>query len=173
MNRDEQEQLERLLQELPLRRPSDRLDPRVGAIWGARAARWRRLGLAAVASAALAVAAGLIGVLAWNGARVEPGPPYGATRPPSIASSLEPASPGAEGRPSETADEPRFPTVRIEQVWSELQDEEVVPVDDALPMRRVHQRVFRHVRWIDEPHDVRIEWTVPSEEVVLAPLEYN
>lgn len=173
MNRDEQQQLERLLQELPLRRPSDRLDSRVGPIRRAGAVFWKRLGLGAAVAAALAVAAGLLWILAWNGGPVEPGPPYRATEPPSIASSLPPASPGAEGRPSGTAGEERFPPVRIEQVWSELKDEEVVPLDDAPPMRRVHHRVFRHVRWIDEPREVRIEWTVPSEQVVLAPLEYN
>lgn len=153
MNHDERKQLERLLQELPLRRPSDRLDRRVGAIRRAGAVFWKRLGLAAAAAAVPAVAAGLLWVLAWNGGEVEPGPPYRAAEPPSIASSL--------------------PPVRIEQVWSELKDEEVVPVDDAPPMRRVHQRVFRHVRWIDERREVRIEWTVPTEQVVLAPLEYN
>jgi hypothetical protein len=173
MNHDEQNQLERLLQTLPLRRPSDRLDPRVAAIWDAGAVRWKRLGLGAAAAAALAVAAGLLGILAWNVGLLEPGPPEPTSERPSIASSLPPASPGAEGRASGSAAEDRFPPVRIEQVWSELKDEEVVPVDDAPPMRRVHQRVFRHVRWIDEPHEVRIEWTVPSEEVVLAPLEYN
>lgn len=173
MNHDERKQLESLLQALPLRRPSDRLDPRVGAVWGAGAVRWKRLGLGAAAAAVLAVAAGLLWMLAWHGGPVEPGPPYRATEPPSIASTLPPALPGAEGRPSGTAAEQRFPPVRIEQVWSELKDEEVVPVDDAPPMRRVHHRVFRHVRWIDEPRDVRIEWTVPSEQVVLAPLEYN
>ena len=166
MNRDERKQLENLLRELPLHRPSDRLDSRVRAVRRRRPGSWNRLGRGVAAAAALAVAAGLLWMLAWSRREVEPRRPQQPIEPPAIASSL-PVSPERD------AGEELLPPVRIEQVWSTLNGEEVVQVDDAPPMRRVHHQVYRHVRWIDERRQVQIEWAVPTEQVVLAPLEYN
>lgn len=165
MNGDEPGQLEELLRGLPLRPPSPELDERVSSVWRARSTRWQRVRLGGAVAASVALAAGILLIfLLRNPGDGQPGRPAERTDRPSIAKAV----PG----PSRLADQQPAP-VRIEQVWSTPQADEVVVPDDALPMRRMHHQVLRHVRWIDERRNVHIEWNIPSQETVVVPLQYN
>ena len=72
MNDGNLEQLEDLLRELPLRRPSPELDRRVEAVWRARSSRWTRWTVAATAATVAAAAAGLLLMLTWDAAENRP-----------------------------------------------------------------------------------------------------
>ncbi len=141
MNDGNLEQLEDLLRELPLRRPSPELDRRVEAVWRARSSRWTRWTVAATVATVAAAAAGLLLMVTWG-----PPAPLEVTAPQPI---------------------------RIEQVWTTQSPTGVVVHDGDVPMQQVHQQIVRHVRWIDEQNHVSIEWTIPSDQTVLVPLEYN
>ncbi len=149
MNPDEIEQLEQSLRELPLRRPSPLLDERVMSVLATRRAAWKRPALAAALLASAAVAASLLLMLMRSPS--EDGP--------AVARPVE--------QPSKSL------PVRIEQIWSTAVPGEVVMLGESRPARRVEHQVVRHVRWIDERRNVRIEWNIPSEQTVLVPLEYN
>ena len=175
MRRDETEQLEDLLRGLPLRRPSSELDQRVCSVWRARTARWRRLtvGGAVVASAALAASI-LWMIVLLRGPVAGPGrgPTERVERPKVADATPRPPEPADRRSVTGRGDRPAEP-VRIEQVWSTLAANEVVVPVDALPIRRVHRQIMRHVRWIDERRNVHIEWNIPGEETVVVPLQYN
>ncbi len=157
MNPDEMEQLEQSLRELPLRRPSPLLDERVMSVLATKRAPWKRPALAAALAVSAAVAASLLLMLLRSPS--EDGP--AVARPVEQPSAAAPV-PG-----------PAMLPVRIEQIWSTAVAKEVVMLDESHPARRVRHQVVRHVRWIDERQNVRIEWNIPSEQTVLVPLEYN
>jgi hypothetical protein len=143
-DRDDLRQIEDLLRALPLRRPPPSLDNRVGRLWHPPSRRrGPRRGRWAAVAAAAAIAAALL-VAVWG--------PWGP-------------------EPSET--QKSATPVTIERVWSRLASNEVVAVEGGAPVRRLQRQIVRHVQLIDEEHDVRIEWNIPSEQVIDVPLEYN
>ena len=160
MNPDEIEQLEQSLRELPLRRPSPRLDERVMSVLGMKRSPWKRPALAAALLASAALAASLLLMLLRSPSEDGPAVARPVEQPPFSAP--VPSSVGIGTLP-----------VRIEQIWSTPVAKEVVMLDDSRPVHRIQHQVVRHVRWIDERHHVRIEWNIPSEQTVLVPLEYN
>jgi hypothetical protein len=164
MNEDRYEELERLLQSVPLAEPSAELDRRVAALWQAAAPRRRRWKLPAMLTAAAAVAAGLLLVITqpWQPRGEQPA---GAPIAPLVAG-LPPATTAPVER---SLSQP----VRIERTWSALRSKEVVRTEGAVPMQRIQRQVLRQVQWFDGEEHARIEWTIPSEETDLVPLEYN
>ncbi|HUT13952.1 MAG TPA: hypothetical protein VMY42_25910 [Thermoguttaceae bacterium] len=167
--------IEDLIRDLPLRRPSSELDDRLASVWPARAVVRRRWKIGAAVAAAAALAAGLVVMLLRNPegdlAR-EPIAPRGG---PAVAEAVpQPEEPEDLPSVKEPQDRPSQP-ICIEQLWSvpASGQQEVVLRDEAPPMRRVSHQVVRHVRWIDEPNNVHIEWNIPSRQEVLVPLQYN
>ena len=164
MNDDNLEQLEDLLRELPLRRPSPELDRRVDAVWRARSSRWTRWTVAATVATVAAAAAGLLLMLTWD-----PAENGSADHSTEIVADVEKPPSRPPTPPEVTAPQP----IRIEKVWTSQSTTGVVVHDGDVPMQQVHQQIVRHVRWIDEQNHVSIEWTIPSDQTVLVPLEYN
>ncbi|NQU20564.1 MAG: hypothetical protein HQ567_04725 [Candidatus Nealsonbacteria bacterium] len=162
MNDGNLEQLEDLLRELPLRRPSPELDRRVEATWQARSSRPNRWTVGAAVATLAATAAGLLLILTWDPAENRVG-----DRPAPVVAGVE--KPPAPAPPEKSPPQP----IRIEKVWTTQSTAGVVVHDGDVPMQRVHQQIVRHVRWIDEQNHVNIEWTIPSDQTVLVPLEYN
>ena len=166
MNDGNLEQLEDLLRKLPLRRPSPELDRRVEAVWRARSSRWTRWTVAATVATVAAAAAGLLLMLTWDSA--ENG---SADRGAAAVVDAE-KPPSRQPVPLTPEVSPPQP-ILIEKVWTTQSTAGGVVHDGDVPMQRVHQQIVRHVRWIDEQNHVSIEWTIPSDQTVLVPLEYN
>jgi len=165
MNDGNLEQLEDLLRELPVRRPSPELDRRVEAVWRARSSRWTRWTVAATVATVAAAAAGLLLMAMWNSTKVRLTDLGG----PAIVNVEKPPSPQPVPPPEKSLPQP----IVIEKVWTTQSTTGVVVHDGDVPMQQVHQQIVRHVRWIDEQNHVNIEWTIPSDQTVLVPLEYN
>ncbi len=171
MNQNDTDRTEGLLRGLSLRQPPDRLDRRVRSAIAVR--RIRRTRVAVVAAAASAVAAGLLVVFLLNPGDGNPDGGAETAHSPDAVEPVPPPQPAPPTPPKEPIDDPPMQPVYIEQLWSAPAAGEVVIRDDAPPLQRVHHQVVRHVRWIDERNQVRIEWNIPSEQEVLVPLEYN
>ncbi|MBM4017324.1 MAG: hypothetical protein FJ288_03195 [Planctomycetes bacterium] len=91
-----------------------------------------------------------------------PAPPSAApAAPPSAAPAASPAVPG-----------PVVP-VRLEQNWSELSYEGLVFPDPHTPLRQFRHRMIERVQTFDPQRGIRMETTVPREEIILirAPLQ--
>ena len=165
MNEREIEQLEALLQALPLREPSAELDRRVAALGQPAATprvQIRRRGLkrAAWAAAALVTtAAAIIGVCL-----LQLPAHRGSVALPAVAQTTPPVYAA-----------PKVSPVQIEQTWSVPTSHELVAseTEGEAPVSRVQKQVVRHVEWIDEQQHVYLQWTMPGEEVSEEALEYN
>jgi hypothetical protein len=131
-------EIENLLRQMPLRKPSADLDARVLA----GRPRARRAWLAGAVGGALAAAAAVILAvgLPQNMSKVTPGPQ------PGPAAAVEP--------------------VRIEQNWSEVSYEEVVCPDPETPMQTFRRRTVDHVQFFDPQRNIRMETIVPREEII-------
>lgn len=66
-----------------------------------------------------------------------------------------------------------FDPVRIEHVYSDVEPEGVVFVDDNTPMQRYRRQTVEHVQLIDAERDIRIELTVPKEDLIVMPVSYD
>jgi len=156
-NRDDDE-IESLLKRQPLRVPSAAFDERMEQLFAQRevfvwpVVRW---------AAALAACAG-IAVTVW----------YVMSR--NIATT--PVKPNVVVKAPDKGANPATPLdfdpVRIEQVWSQVEPEGVIMVDgDA--MRRFHRQMVEHVQLIDDARNIRIEYTVPHNDVIVMPVRYD
>lgn len=168
---EDQERLESLLRRQPLRGPSAELDRRLAGLWSLKArARWRLVAAAALA-ASLAVAAGLMLMLAYRIPREGALP-----KPQERALIVEPQpvvpGPGVEPAP-DLASARREPPIQIERVWSTPVASQVVMMDDASPVLQERRQVTREVRWVDEQARVTIEWTISDEQTAAVPWDYQ
>jgi len=181
MNREEIEfggedlrEVEDLIRDLPLRRPSSGLDDRLASVWPARTVvrRWWKLGAAVAAAAALAAA--VVVMLLRNAGDDLPQGPAAPRGGPAVAEAPQPEE--LEDLPpiEEPEDRPSQP-IRIEKLWTvpAAGQQDLVLSDETTPMYRLSHQVVRHVRWIDEANHVHIEWNIPSRQEVLVPLQYN
>lgn len=175
--------VEQLLKRIPLHKPSASLDDRVldtlaraemtadhradalsfddgpQTYGGSRALPWVMFALATAACAALAA-------VMWFG----PGTPAERTTPgPTVAGPSDDSSRDKNTTVTNVAD---FNPVRIEQVWTGVQPEGVVFIDDT-PVRRYRQQTIEHVQLVDEEKNIRIEITVPREDVIVTPVDYD
>lgn len=142
------DEIERLLARVPLRRPSESLDRRI-------LGSGRRPAVCCIAAgAAVAAAAAVIVVaLTWPGV-----PPEGPGRSGSAAT--HPA----------LAEFPPGP-VRLERDFWQLQYEGLFLLDDQTPVRAFRRRILRNVIWIDEQNGFTDAMATPDEEVILVPVE--
>ncbi len=162
MNPQDLDQIEARLRRLPLRGPSADLHARVAALGmpRARLRPWRRLAVAAASAAALAGC--LAAILVW---RSHPGDEAAGLPGPAVPAKVEP-------QPSPPPVHTSQP-IHIEQVWTAVSAREVVPRDGAPPVERLERQVVRHIRVIDQDRHVEMEWSIPTKETVVVPLEYN
>lgn len=138
-------EIEDILKTMLLRKPSSALDHRVLAAARTPAPRpWRFVG---VCSGVFAMAA-LIGlaVLLWM---------------------------SAEGPSSDSDGRIVFEPQRSDLEFFQLTDEGVIFLDDHLPMRQIRRNAFYQVMLIDDEHGIRFERTVPQEELLLVPVQYD
>ncbi len=135
--------LEDLLREMPLRRPSALLDERVRTAGPGGGVAWKSALAAGVIAAAL--------FSAWLIASRRPGGREAG---------------GLAGRPPAGAPGPLRP-VRFEQNSSDLWYEGLLLLDDHTPMRQYRQETVHEVRWIDPESGSAMEMTVPVETVFL------
>ena len=170
---EEQDPLEALLRGLPLRPPPARLDQRLAQTWDEaspqatdRPARRRKRLAVRLAAALLVVAAGLmLAVLIRPTARRANVPTVPHERGAIARSSPRPTPP--------VAVRPRGPSTRIEQVWCVVTGTQVVTPDKGPPMLDQHCDVTREVHYVDDGGRVRMDWTIPGEETIAIPLDYN
>lgn len=179
MNDDNFQNLERLLRDLALEQPSVELDRRVESVWLGPASRPRRRRLVG-AGAALAVAASLLlgaGLWLWRSGQEkgEGGGPKlaGKEKADNRLTAREGNSPILAARKSGQSPSGQSPPIRIERVWSMVSARKVVIAEGAQPVQQVQREVVREVQWIDSQQHARIQWTIPSQETDLVPLEYN
>lgn len=66
-----------------------------------------------------------------------------------------------------------FDPVRIEHVYSDIEPEGVVYVDNDTPVQRFRRQTVEHVQLIDDKRNIRIEMTVPKEDVIIMPVSYD
>ncbi len=172
MNRN----LEKQLEQMPLRRPSRKLDdavlgmirsgeipasPIVGSIGANQTGRQiiARLGMSGWFLRAASFAAAMaVGALLWD--ITQPGGhPDGGLMPgridPAAITDVTPID---------------FP-VKIRNSYSDVEPEGVVVFGDQGPARQVRLRKVDHVRFVDEARNIKIEMTVPRQEIFLVPLE--
>lgn len=136
------EELEQLIRRQRLREPSPVLDGRIASALSTRRTIARRI--YAIAGAAAAVIAASLLLIA--GPLRGPGPaPRGNA---ALASNPD-------------------PFVRIDQVWSQMTPGDLLVTQDNQPVRPVVVQRLYHTQWLDEKDNVRIEMTVPEEQVVL------
>jgi hypothetical protein len=124
-------------------------------LWGR--ARARRAWLVGALGGALAAAAAvaLVVGLPPNTTNVTPGTAP-AVAPVNVATnSTPPAGPAAQVEP-----------VRLEQNWSEISDEGIVLPDPQTPLRAFRHRTVDRVQFFDPRRNIRMETTVPHEEVI-------
>lgn len=168
--------LEKQLEQMPLRRPSGKLDDAVlgmirsgrvpaslivGSVDANQAGRpiIARLGISHwLARAASFAAAMAVGALLWNWVQSMDGSD-GGHRPGRIVPAAV-----TDVTPIE------FP-VKIRNTYTDLEPEGVVEFGDRGPARQVRLRKVDHVRFVNEDKNIKIEMTVPRQEVFLVPLE--
>ena len=146
-------EIERLLAEMPLRRPTTSLDGRVLCRRGkARVLRWSAVGAAVAAAAAVVT----IAVAPWRGGPQErPGPverAHLATQTP--AAEMVPAGP-----------------VRLERDFSQLHYEGIMLLDENTPVHRFRRRIFRNVLWVDERSGFAEQMAIPDQEIIFISAE--
>jgi len=181
-------EIENLLRQMPLVKPSADLDARVADVFAAGAAStetrrantpetrrantpevrraniWgrpptRQAWLVGAVGGALAAAAAVILAIG-----LPQGTPTGTPGP-------QPASaPGqvANGSLTLTGAAPPLPVepVRLEQNWSELSYEGLVCPDPQTPMQTFRRRTVDHVQFFDPQRNIRMETIVPREEII-------
>ena len=168
--------IENLLRQMPLAKPSADLDARVadtlaGDAAGTetrRANTWGRprpmrswlIGAVGGAMAAAAVVMLVVG-LPQNTGVVTPGQ-QNVLVPVEVARSTPPPAPTASVEP-----------VRLEQNWSEVSDEGIVCPDPQTPLRTFRHRTVDRVQFFDPQRNIRMETTVPREEFIFvkAPMQ--
>jgi hypothetical protein len=169
--------IENLLRQMPLAKPSADLDARVTDMFAAGAAgtetrrantpetrravalqqpRTRRAWLFGAIGGALAAAAAVILAvgLPQNMSKVTPGPQ-------PVPATVE----VARGTPQPASDAAVEP-VRLEQNWSELSYEGIVLPDPQTPLQTFRHRTVDRVQFFDPQRNIRMETTVPREEVI-------
>ena len=150
--------LEELLLRQPLSEPPASLDQRVRRRFLERRVRraWRQWRWPAATAGVLV--AGLLAAVCWLRCPVSDGPmPPADTAIPSGQAVAVPASaPAASAHP-----------VRLEYNRSVLLDDGVVVLQNNTAVRQLRQLTMRHVFWNDPAQNVRIEATLPCEQVVL------
>jgi negative regulator of sigma E activity len=178
--------IENLLRQMPLAKPSADLDKRVMDALAAGAAdcgtadycaagqetrravalrqpRSRRSWLIGAFVGALAAAAVVMMVvgLPQNTGIVTPGQ-QNVSAPVEVARSTPPLAPTASVEP-----------VRLEQNWSEVSDEGIVCPDPQTPLRTFRHRTVDRVQFFDPQRNIRMETTVPREEFIFvkAPMQ--
>ena len=172
-----QHEIENLLRQMPLAKPSADLDARVADVLAAGAAgaetrrantpetrlantwgrpRSKRAWLIGAVGGALAAAAVVILAvgLPQNTANVTPGPKPAAA-PTEVAATAPQPAPAASVEP-----------VRLEQNWSEVSYEGVVCPDPQTPMQTFRRRTVDRVQLFDPRRNIRMETTVPREEFI-------
>ena len=145
------DELEKLVREQPLRQPSAELDARIAdALRPAISRRWIGWSMAA--------ALALVSASVWLGLSLRS--PGSSTDGRGFAEPV-PATLSEAG------------LVRIDQVWSQVTQGELLLTEDDEPVRPVWVQRFYRTSWIDEKQNVRIEMTVPEDQVVLvaAPIQ--
>jgi hypothetical protein len=183
-------EIENLLRQMPLVKPSAELDARVmAALGGGAAARsaagaetrrantgetrrantWGRsrtkrawlIGALGGALAAAAVVALVVGL-----------PPNTANVTPSKAPAVAPVSVASNVPPQPNLAASVEP-VKMEQNWSELSDEGIVLPDPQTPLRAFRHRTVNRVQLFDPRRNIRMETTVPHEEFIFvkAPMQ--
>jgi len=165
-------EIENLLRQMPLRKPSADLDARVADAFAAGAAstetrraniwgrpRTRQAWLVGAVGGALAAAAAIILAvgLPQGTPTATPGP-----QPVSVPAQV------ASGSLTLTGAAPPLPVepVRLEQNWSELSYEGLVCPDPETPLRKFRHRTLEHVQWFDPRRNIRMETTIPREEII-------
>lgn len=146
------DEMERWLREVPLRRPPLSVDRRVHEVLAARP-RWPRL---AVAAAVLLVAGGGAVVAVWH--------PHGP--PGAVAVTSRPAG----GAATVAMMTPIAPTV-VERAVSREVSDGVVAVTDNVPYERVRRQTVRETWYLDPRTGSRVKVSEPVEEVVMRPVE--
>ena len=138
-------EIEDILKAMPVRKPSAALDQRVLEATRKPARRsWRLVGVLGTASAAAALIA--LAVL------LRLGLPGGAPGPdPDGAIAFE----------------------RSDLEVFQLTDEGVIFLDEHLPVRQIRRSAFHRVMLIDDERDIRFEHTVPQEDLLLIPVQYD
>ncbi|MCX5682876.1 MAG: hypothetical protein NT049_04240 [Planctomycetota bacterium] len=140
--------IETLLRQMPLRKPSLDLDVRVMARRPHPTRAWF-IGAAGGALAAAAVVMLIVG-LPQNATHVTPGTTLvGGGNPVSLPGPTAPVEP-----------------VRLEQNWSELSYEGLVLPDPQTPLQTFRHRTVDRVQFFDPLRNIRMETTVPREEVI-------
>ena len=134
------EDVERMLRQMRLRRPSGRLDQRVVG----RPGRRKVLGWVALASTA-AAAVILIAALWPRGQAPRPAPTEVVQQGPTV---------------------PALP-VRAEQTTCDVQYEGLLLLNDHGPFRKFRCRGVRRILWMDEHAGLVDELSIPTEEVIL------
>jgi hypothetical protein len=166
-------ELERMLARRPLTPPPARMDDRMAELFAsvgrheASDALSRRFAIKWVRAVRAIAACGALAALLWL--MTEYNRP---ARRPSDAGEKGGAFAVAPPVLKAAAPPPAFNPVRIEQVWSDVRPEGVVMVDGD-PLRRYHRQTVQRVQLIDEKTNVRIEYTVPHDEVVVTPVKYD
>ena len=147
--------IENLLRRMPLRKPSADLDARVLASRPQPKRAWL---IGAVGGALAAAAAVILAVgLPQNTHTVTTAPPAvpGATQVAEGPLTLTGAAPAVPAEP-----------VRLEQNWSEVSYEGLVCPDPQTPLRKFRHRTLEHVQWFDPRRNIRMETTIPHEEII-------
>ena len=144
--------IETLLRQMPLKKPSPSLDARVLA---GRPHPMRAWLIGAVGGALAAAAAVILAVgLPQNMSKVTPGPQSGPAAVEVAATAPQPA-PAASVEP-----------VRLEQNWSEVSYEGLVFPDPQTPLQTFRRRTVDRVQFFDPQRNIRMETTVPREEII-------
>ncbi len=154
--------LENLLRQLPLEKPSAKLDQRVfGAVAQqdpptttdpiAQTVRRLRIGIWVGLGAPMAALLAITAIVALYN--------------PNATTTQSPSDPPDTGAAF------AFDPVRIEYTTSSLAPGGVVMVDDQTPAAGFIEQTVEHVKLIDEEQNVRMEFTYPRQDVVLVPLD--
>lgn len=162
------EEVEGLLHQAPLRRPSPMMDARVQRVLQGRARR--RLLRPAAAGLAAAVILATGGAAWWLGGRGTPHPhvPQVSVVPRAVA----PVKPPDAVAPVRTtsADSASTP-LRVERTFARVTSDGVVGVAAGAPVRRLRGESVRQLWLIDPDSGERVSVTIPFEKVVLHRVE--
>jgi len=177
--------IETLLRQMPLKKPSPSLDARVTDVFavGAAGTETRRANspetrranspetrranirgrphpmrawlIGAVGGALAAAAAVILAVGLPQNTANVPSVPKPASAPTEVAASVPQPGPAAAVEP-----------VRLEQNWSEVSYEGLVFPDPQTPLQTFRRRTVDRVQFFDPQRNIRMETTVPREEFI-------